>query len=748
MLGHPCYSLPDMDRDELGKYIVRRELGRGAMGIVYLATDTTLDRLVALKVLRSGLLATEADRARFRHEAQFIAKLRHPNIVRVHAFEDVDEELLIDMEYIEGCTLDEAAKNKSFSPEEIALLARCILSALAEAHEKSHLHRDVKPGNILIDKDGTPMLVDFGLARIAHQESGGARGLTHSSAIVVGTPRYLPPEAWNGETPNASWDVYALGIVLYELATGKPAFDATTTLGLVKQIATTTLPPVATVSDSIPANLATAIDAMVGDPTIRPKDATQALAFLNDVPAANSAAPAAATHAPRKAINRGEALRGIAQRLRTNWAAGWILFVAVFIAWTLWPGAAPPPQQTSMSPEREVPIQDRYPSFVHALRESVPAESEAILLRRTLNEDPGRVYEVIMNGRSPINFKWWHERTMPGGSRTAILFGERSIASLQWNSVAGAYKAAGHWAAVIGEAPAHGSISGSAVGLGENAMGFQLDLTDTSETAHDMYINRVPAETEHTDTWFYWQLERQPQVQPLMYTFYSPAQLPWIDRIDQELPAFGKRRSWIPYAGDHDRPVIDGHVDERIWFDDWVGPEKHEGNMSSIPRTATMRMLLRYRDEGLYVAADTQTTFDISSYKVELYILTGFGETLSSATEHRFSIMADGTGLYARRPDRSEYTGPIFHEAMTTFNNGKLDIEFFIPFSGLGIEAAPGSDVRWRVHMAIAEEKEGEAVNAKRVTFGHLTGSSIIHAPLMRFADPDPEISGLKWRRE
>lgn len=206
-----------------GRYQLRKLLGKGGMGSVYLAHDTQLDRPVALKI---PLLAGAEDAqvlARFYREAQAAAALHHPNICPTFDVGSIDSVPYLTMAFIEGKPLAEYAAGRALPPRQIAFLVRKLALALHEAHKRGVVHRDLKPANIMIDKRGEPIIMDFGLARRARQ--GDAR-LTQLGQIM-GTPAYMPPEQINGDIDamGPACDIYSLGVILYELLAGRLPFS-------------------------------------------------------------------------------------------------------------------------------------------------------------------------------------------------------------------------------------------------------------------------------------------------------------------------------------------------------------------------------------------------------------------------------------------------------------------------------------------------------------------------------------------
>jgi predicted Ser/Thr protein kinase len=218
----------------IGAYRIVRELGRGGMGRVYLATDTRLGRTVALKALAPHLMRDPSQRERLRGEARAAAALTHPGICTVYALEEIGGDLFIASEFVDGHTLGEEIRaERRPSSAELLRTARELASALASAHAKGIVHRDLKPDNVMRGGDGRLKILDFGLARIAGDDS---RPRMTQPGLLVGTPAYMAPEQINGLPVDARADVFAIGVVLYEYACGAHPFAASTALATVARV--------------------------------------------------------------------------------------------------------------------------------------------------------------------------------------------------------------------------------------------------------------------------------------------------------------------------------------------------------------------------------------------------------------------------------------------------------------------------------------------------------------------------------
>lgn len=243
---------------KLGRYDIVRVLGKGAMGLVYEARDPNLDRRVAIKTIKVENLSAEASadyEARFRTEARSAARLQHPNIVSVYDSERHGDTAYLVMEYVQGDDLKQHLDGgKRYSLEQSLGIVRDLLSALDYAHRQNIVHRDVKPANLLVEASGRVKLTDFGVARI--QDSGEA---TRTKGSMVGTLKYMSPEQVQGLAVDARSDLFAAGIVLYQLLTGKRPFDGEGEFAIIHQIVSQQPAPPSSINPQLPA----ALDAVV-----------------------------------------------------------------------------------------------------------------------------------------------------------------------------------------------------------------------------------------------------------------------------------------------------------------------------------------------------------------------------------------------------------------------------------------------------------------------------------------------------
>ena len=239
-----------------GRYSLERELGRGGMGVVYLAREVRLDRLVAIKVLPPSLAAHAPLRERFLREARMAARLSQPNIIPIYAVDEAQDFVFYVMAYVNGETLAHRIATRGPLPApEAARILREVAWALAYAHAQGVVHRDVKPENILLEQGtGRALVADFGIARLA-QASGGT-----GVGEVLGTPDFMSPEQASGEAVDGRSDLYSLGVVGYYVLSGKLPFEGPNAAAIMAKHLTVAAPPTTTVAPAVPRALAQAMD--------------------------------------------------------------------------------------------------------------------------------------------------------------------------------------------------------------------------------------------------------------------------------------------------------------------------------------------------------------------------------------------------------------------------------------------------------------------------------------------------------
>lgn len=240
-----------MQPEKIGRYEIKSELGRGGMATVYRGYDPRFEREVAVKVLPPELLHADPQfRARFEREAKIIAQLEHPSIVPVYDVGEENNQPYFVMRFMNGGSLSERIKAGIMSVGEAAKILDQIAPGLDEAHAKGFVHRDLKPSNILFDVKGSPYISDFGIAKITQGQSG-----TMTGSGIIGTPAYMAPEQATGDQVDGRADIYAVGIILFEMLTGKQPYEADTPMAVAIKHVTDPVPRILTVNPNLPADM-------------------------------------------------------------------------------------------------------------------------------------------------------------------------------------------------------------------------------------------------------------------------------------------------------------------------------------------------------------------------------------------------------------------------------------------------------------------------------------------------------------
>lgn len=289
----------DLLGQRLGPYVIRQRLGQGGMGTVYLAHDTALDRLVALKVLEPHFARDKQFVDRFQREARAAAKLNHPHIVQVYTVDIASDPPYMVMEYVNGASIDRIIATKGpFTWQQALTICGQVASALACAHEQGIIHRDIKPGNILLDANGRARVTDFGIAKVL-----GANTALTGEQVSVGSPSYMSPEQCGAGQVVPASDLFSLGITLFEALTGKLPYEAETYLGLIKQITQDPLPRMDSLKPDLPPLMQDFVEVLTAKRTTERYN--RAGQILEDLNALREGKPAPHLSALRKLSNPG-----------------------------------------------------------------------------------------------------------------------------------------------------------------------------------------------------------------------------------------------------------------------------------------------------------------------------------------------------------------------------------------------------------------------------------------------------------
>jgi serine/threonine protein kinase len=307
--------MPTQQPSRLGHYDILAVIGKGGMGEVYRARDTKLTRDVAIKVLPPHFVDDSDRVTRFRREATLLASLNHPHIAQIYGVEDSGDTHYLVMELVPGITLAERLRTGPVEIEEALRICSQIAEALEHAHEKNIVHRDLKPANVELSPEGRIKVLDFGLAKAFAEGASDSLPLTSNSptmsaaatanGLILGTAAYMSPEQAKGKAVDRRTDIWALGCILFELLTGRPAFSGETVTEILGSVLRAE-PEWALLPEATPPTICALLRRCLRkDPQQRPRDAADLRLELEEARAASSPTASMVVQAPAPAPRRG-----------------------------------------------------------------------------------------------------------------------------------------------------------------------------------------------------------------------------------------------------------------------------------------------------------------------------------------------------------------------------------------------------------------------------------------------------------
>ncbi len=692
---------------EFGKYRIISELGRGGMGVVYLAEDQSLGRRIALKVLDRTLTLEMDFEHRFRQEAKIVAALNHPNIMSIHALEKAGDTLAIDMPYIEGGSLAKAMLRERITVPMALHCTRDILLALACCHEEDIVHCDVKPDNILLGRDGKALLSDFGLARLKAEFQQMAISRSSSSGIFLGTPRYAPPESWDGQPPTPAWDVYSLGMVLFEALTGRVAYEADTPLALMKQMLQQPLPDIRESVPGISEALSDTLEGMLAKaPENRFATAGEVLERFKDIPELDHEAglslEVAVRRTPKKA-SRPRPAMPVSLRRRLAWGVSSGMAIAA-VAMSALGGwfyfGLDSRSRGNVEPATAV--------------DTPPAASSTV---------PYRVFDTYAPEDQTT---WVHHWLMMRGERS----GEWDILAAHDTHVwflhalsAGAdtLEITGHWARYsdpTARAFEYGTVQGSARWLDPDRemavkLVFRNDLNATEQACN--YLARV-AQTAVSDAAVMRQMETNNYFQPILYSELVPRHQPWVDSVEGLFLSRTEPVVKIPQCkASAAKPQIDGELTAQEWPPLPVEHLEEAGALNANNGGTADRLRLLYDTDHLYLALEIGDR--VADPVITLALIDQFSVPAQRAPQ--WSARFQGGKLLDHKRtvlDRDSTWNCEWQSAFRQVQGG-WNVEIDIPFLNVLHKAQPQAGTRWRLLCSV--EAGGSSSNPASIQWGN-----------------------------
>lgn len=700
-----------------GKYRVLDLIGRGGMGVVYLAEDTILGRRVALKVLERGLTSLEGFEQRFQEEARTLAGFRHPNIVQIHNLEQIDEVWAIDMDYIERGSLADAEHAGHLSVAQVVGHVHQVLQALACCHQAGIVHRDVKPSNILLSRDGRALLSDFGLAKLVSAHHKASMASASSTGFFLGTPRYAPPESWDGHEPTPAWDVYSVGAVLYEAVASRPPYQAETPLALVKQMAEQPVPCLAEVVDNVSEELSGLVaDMLSQDASVRLHDAQEVLDRLQTVPELD----ADEQHKPSTVV---QLLPRQERRLRAPRVRRPTLRAALLVATAVL-----------------VVIAASVGIYGVAQRTGVPARSEP--MSATGQPQSGILFDTIDPvSQATLEDHWFMGPGDEADAWRVVALGPTHLWYLRAVSDQGEGLAFdGFWAEYADESALvfrHGAMHGTGRWrYGSQAMTVTLSFrAEADGYAWSRYLLLDRPRQGASESAFVRRLEESGHAQSLLYCELFPRRVAWAESLeDLFLEPVASRVVAPPLRIEDGEVEIDGRLDDAAWRAVHGHDGAELGSLPGRPEGSAGRMLVRYAEDGMYLGMYTDDP--PAKPCLALAVLDRYDVPVTRSPRWRVRIVDGAIAQATYTVDNRVLPWECRWQAAATQADARFQAEVLVPFENRGQDSvSPRPGDRWRVNCSVIGA--GETEEPPRVYWGSEDAAQVEHGAIVVFGSAD-----------
>ena len=717
--------MPLIVERKIGKYRIRRELGRGGMGVVYLAVDETLDREVALKIIRPGLHIEERGIARFKREARSAAALSHPHVAHVNALDEIDGQLVIEMPYLSGGSLRDRVR-AGMSLGALARTLDQVLQALECCHAAGIIHRDVKPSNILFDNIGFAKLSDFGAATLAAEEFGAS--VSGDVTTFVGTPRYACPESWDQGSPTPSWDLFSLGVLAWEAVAGELPNSNLSPWAFLRQLNQKPLPPLREAVPEVSEELAGLINSLCAhnseDRPASAADARQRLLCVPELEGYSTSNDMTAQIRRRRRTLRSLALRDHITRTieRTRrLSIPVILSLLAGVALTAWwyaefsprSGAAPLPDDQIVRTQAEV------------VRASVPDPDDIIAAVRSPDGVGPRTYDAITAGRPDSSGKFLLSLDSEGGSGMGLVdenvlllkMTSNGENSLRVQGIWGTYRGAKRRALLFGRVEGQAYRSEGANDSLRFALNYGSDVTIES---WDETIVAFPSISTDTDSAIAYAWEQDEIALPVLTRELLPRFDEYLDVARAFLPTLSG--AWVDATvlSPNDVFTFDGALDEAFWRDAQA--------VISIPANRLARLSVICTDTELILGG----TLDVARQANDVFSLMLMpGYDVPSGRSGVLDVRISAHGVEGSWTVR-DIAVPVndLVEMKTSASGPVYQFEVRIPFEAIGREFSPFHGEVFRLNARL--NPNGNTRDA--LVWGWPETPDVAHGLLVRFA--------------
>lgn len=692
----------------IGKYRILGELGRGGMGVVYLAEDTTLRRRVALKVMNPALAEHDVFLEQFRAEAHALAAINNPHVVRIHSLDTVSGSLLIDMELLEGGSLADVMAQRAVPVPEAVALCRDMLTALSACHSTGLIHRDIKPANVLFDNTGHACIADFGLAAAYAKLMENALEKRASTGMLWGTPCYAPPEAWDGQPPSPAWDVYATGIVLYEAIARTHPFNTSHALTLLHEMNQGDYAPLRNFAPDTPDWLESLLKDMLQPlPQTRLPDATTALEKMpKQTDASRVVRPSRTTVAmvPRHTSRRLTARKPWRKTLAT---VAIVSVVAAALSAAFW--------------LRGTPVRTQSDVFQRGL----PAAETLSGLWKAPDPAAWQVYDTYTYETSEHKPGNWLVHTNTDGSLDITMADPAALARLALHRVADNLEGQGGWA----EHPNGdlfqldvGVLSGTGTWM-QNGRALLVGYEQRSSydgRSWNRSVLATPSASLECDTAFLLELESRPALQSLLFNELSSLDLAWPKELLAMLPAMANGRASVSRAvGDI---TVDGVMDEPTW----ASLENSRSRLPGYPLDSNAWLYLRDTGSALVLGVEADALAEPGA-QLSIVLCNNFQIPVTSSERWHFTLSRDGTVDSHRAGGGKLLNWDTPWRAAFCAGEGCGSVEVEIPFEG------PRAEVSDIVRMNVSISTD--SASTRRVLWGYPDPDRVEHGILASLRD-------------
>lgn len=726
-----------LSKDErIGKYRIATEIGRGGMGVVYLAEDTTLERLVALKILHPFLCGDPSFIQRFKSEAKAVARLQHPHIVPINSFDVIDDRFVIEMPFLGGRSLGALFASKCIQSSDLLYFVSDVLDALAYCHEVNLVHRDVKPTNVLLDQGGRALLSDFGLVKVLDEEAPLSVSGATTPGVFLGTPRFSPPEAWEGGKPTPAWDLYATGVILYEGLHGEPMYKADTPLAFLKELNEKTVAPLKSLRNDVSEKLSDLVESLIEkNPEKRLSNARETRQRMHETPewalTDEREAPTVVVHLDYNSGSTESVLLRVEDLGRKSFPwLGWLLAGVLLVVGAAWFFSG---REVGIAlPKRTEPAAMAQAIFIPS--DVIPPREMMLSLPRFRPPSRAIVYEVQGLFDGPDNRQEWLLRQSSDGSIEAVLGkGNLRIVSLDAvEQAAGELAFQGHWGAYT-DSTAMEAWSGTVKGKGrwlEPERVLSVSLVFASEEQTTRWEEQYTAlRTEETDTRFLYDFEMADYLMPLLVNEMIPRNGDWRDKILDWLPALNHGTAATVSLAQSGSITVDGIASEPEWLS--ASGRGKAGYVSGWPEQAGAEMQVCAEDNGVYLLMHASNAA-AGGNQLWITLMPGFGIPLRDSERYVVTL------------GNEEMKGTHFVDGGTatpwtsdwriadTTADGKRYFEVFIPYESLGLATGPSRETLWRLNAQLCAPG-GNKPSDPAVVWGSPDFDNVVHGVLISF---------------